>query len=226
MIVTEEILAPYRSKDGCVQISYNPYSYSHYLSKYGGIDSVLRLPEDMFTPTDQAFRSDWPNLDGPKNLSDPRETLEIVLVLAFTRWAPVLNPGREWLALEHQCGGYSNAVIKMIATKLTPRPSVVSPLRLIAREGYGAEKGNFDRSQLVASRIASYVAALARIGLDCEASWRHLTESMYPIDATQANLDRVAENAPELASIAAWEGRQWAGYINDPAIFFLTENSD
>jgi len=145
--------------------------------------------------------------------------------LAFTAWAPELHPGREWLALEHQCGGYSNAHVKMIATRLAPRPSVLPALRSIAREGFGAEKGNFDRTSLLASRIASYVQSLARAGLDCECTWRHLTESLYPVDATQSNLDRVAEDGFDLQSIAKWPYPE-AIYYSNPAIIFMTENSD
>jgi hypothetical protein len=34
----------------------------------------------------------------------------------------------------------------------------------------------------------------------------HMTESVYPIDATQENLERIAESAPSLDSIADWTG--------------------
>jgi hypothetical protein len=212
MIVTEEILAQYRKAGGPL-----------------GIDgrSASRLPDSIkFTSTHEAFRSDWANHRSPGSRSISKERLEIVLVLAFVGTVPALRPGREWLALDHQCGGYSCLHEVMIATRLIPRPSVLPALQLIARDGFYAETGHFDRSQLLASRIASYVTSLARIGLDCECTWRCLTESLYPIDATQDNLNRVAEDAPDLDSIAEWKGFGRVRYSNDPVIFFMTENSD
>lgn len=112
----------------------------------------------------------------------------------------------------------------MIATRLTPRHSVLPSMRAIAREGYYAEAGHFDRGQLLASRIANYVVALKRDGLDCEATWRYLTESLYPIDATQENLNCVAQDAIDLHAMV--EGLLQARYIRNPVIFFMTENSD
>jgi hypothetical protein len=209
MIVTEEKLRPYRSNGGNVNIVHRSF------------------PDIWFTDTSDAFRFDLENLTVPEDPRDPKERLEIVLVLAFTRNVPVLKPGREWLALDHQAGGHSCERQSMIATRLTPRPSVLSSLRLIAREGYGAQNGWFQRDTVLSSRIVAYVAALARIGVDCECTWSYLTESLYPIDATQGNLDRVAEDAPDLETIADWKGHHSrARYCPDPVIFFMTNNSD
>jgi len=82
------------------------------------------------------------------------------------------------------------------------------------------------RDELLASRIVRYVNGLNELDLDCESSWRHLTESVYPIDATQENLDRIAENAPKLDDLVDWSGFIRARYANDPVILLLTENSD
>jgi hypothetical protein len=213
MIVTEELLAPYRKDGGPIVLG-------------GHSQSLASLRPNLFTPTDEAFRLDWSNHTHTGTPRIAREKLEIILVLAFARSVPVLKPGREWLALYHQCGGYSCTGEIMIATRLTPRASVLSTLQLVAREGFFAESGRFDRSQLLASRIASYVAALASIGLDCEGTWRYLAESLYPIDATQDNLCLVAEDAPDLNSVADWKGFVRARYTVDPVIFFMTENSD
>jgi hypothetical protein len=110
-IVTEDILAPYRSDGRSVDIWVN-----------------TRLPPTLFTSTERAFQTDWANPD------IPNEELAIVLLLAFTRCVPVLKPGRDWLALDHQCGGHACQHFAMVATRLNPRPSVVSSLRKIARE--------------------------------------------------------------------------------------------
>jgi hypothetical protein len=214
MIVTENALSPYRTKRGILRISGGDAVYDNSF-----------LPDRFFTPTDLVFRSDWSGPAG-KDVRDPKQTLEIVLVLAFTGWVPILKPSREWFALEHQCGGHSCASVRMIATRLRSRQLVLPTLRQIAREGYNAETGHFDHHQLLASRIAAYVATLAKIGVDCECTWRHLTESLYPVDATQANLERVAQDAPDLGSIAEWEFFPLPRYSANPAILFMTRNCD
>jgi hypothetical protein len=66
------------------------------------------------------------------------EKFQLLVVLAFTRYLPVLKPGREWRALVHQCGGYACEQEVMIATRLTPRPSVIPTFENIVREGYAA----------------------------------------------------------------------------------------
>jgi hypothetical protein len=214
MIVTEEMLAPYRKDGGPISID-------------GISQSLLRdRGTNLFTPTDVAFRSDWANHRNAGIAGISREKLEIILVLAFTRSVPVLRPDREWVALYHQCGGDSCECETMIATRLTPRISVLSTLQLIAREGFYAETGHFDRGQRLASRIVNYVATLARIGLDCESTWPYLTESLYPVDATQDNLNRVAEDAPDLDRLADGKRFVRARYAINPVIFFMTENSD
>jgi hypothetical protein len=212
MIISEAMLAPHRKNGGSVSIS-------------GGSQHSISLP---VTYTTDAFCSDWSAHREPGSRMVSIEKLEVVLVLAFTINVPILKPDREWVSLYHQCGGGSCECQTMLATRLTPRAGVLPTLRSIAREGFGAETGHFDRHQVLASRIAAYVAALRQIGLDCEASWRYLTESLYPVDARQDNLDRIAENAPDLETMVEWRGYKppLRGYLQDPVIFFVTENSD
>jgi len=183
------------------------------------------LPPEFFTQSSEVFELERPSPNEEAS-SDPKEALEIVAVLAFTRHAPVLRPGREWLAIDHQCGGYACEQQRMIATRLNLRPSISSEMLRVAQVGYFAESGHFNRDSLLASRIAAYIAALARIGLDCECTRRFLTESLYPVDATQENLNRIAEDAPDLDSIAHRNGHSRARYSDQPAVFFLTQNSD
>jgi hypothetical protein len=177
------------------------------------------LPDRFYSNTRDVFRSNWPNPE------PEQEKPEIILVLAFAASAPVLNPEHEWLALDHQCGGFVCAHRRMIATRLVPRASILQALRSIAREGFDAENGFFGPTNLFASRIASHVQSLTRIGVDCECTWPYLSESIYPIDATQANLNRVAEDELDLQSIAKWPYPE-ARYHSDPAIIFITQNSD
>jgi hypothetical protein len=204
MIITEEMLSPHRSKSGFL--------------------SVQSIPPELFTETHDAFRPDWPDPDDMSGLVEAGAELPIVLVFAFAQHVPVLKSGREWLALSHQSGGLLCEHQLFVATRLKPRSSVVPPLQRIAREGFGAENGRFSSSDLLASRIANYVAELKRIAVDCECTWPYLTESVYPIDATNDNLARVAEDAPTLGDLAvAYEP---ARFDNNPVILCLTENSD
>lgn len=112
----------------------------------------------------------------------------------------------------------------MLATRLKARPSIYPSLRQIARNGWAAEGGRFNRIDLLASRISEYVAALKQIGVDCECTWRYLTEGMYPIDATDDNINYLAEDAPKLSELAVNYAR--ARYDSNVAIFVLAENSD
>jgi hypothetical protein len=207
MIVTEGILAPYRGKNGKLLVT-----RTGYVSPY---ESPPLVPHGLFTSTFKAFGENWPS-SGNRG---------IILVLAFSKSVPILRPGREWLALVHQTGGYLCEQTGMIATRLEPRRSILPKLESIARDNFFADSGRFDRADLLASRIVSYFTALKAIDLDCECTWRNLTEGLYPIDATPENLNRITENPPDLDSIAFWDHPR-ARYSDEPAIFFLAENSD
>lgn len=211
MIVTERMLAFYRTAG-------RPLSLGWPCPR-----DVPGVPFEFFSDSEMFLGSFWgTGSDG----EDPARDLQAVPVLAFTRSVPVLRPGREWVALRHQAGGYSCEKVLMIATRLEPRPALKPALDAIVREGYFAEDGRFDRHDILASRIAWHVKALAGLDLDCESSWRLLTESVYPIDATQDNLDRLAVSAPVLDEIADWTRSIRVRYSRDPVILLLTRNSD
>ncbi len=213
MIVTEEMLAPYRTDGRPLSISF-PFQRD-----------AARVPSSLFSDSETFLGSFWrmqPSSDG----ENPAQGLQAVPVLAFTRSVPILKPGREWMALDHQAGGYCCEHVRMIATRLEPRPSLKPALDAIVREGYFAEDGRFYKFDILASRIAWLVKALAALDLDCESSWRLLTDSVYPIDATQENLERLAVSAPVLDEIADWTGVIRVRFSDDPVILLLTENSD
>ncbi len=208
MIVTEEDLKPYRSPQGLLGIRSNVARWSPV------------LPANFFGHSLAELDPGW-----TASAKAPQD-LNVVLALAFIQVAPILKPGRRWVALTHQCGNHACEQMSMIATCLTPRPKLAPALKQIAREGFGAETGHFYHGSILASRIARYVGTLETLGLDCEATWPHLTKAVYPIDGTQENLERVAENAPNLDSIADWTGYTRARYNSNLAILVLTENSD
>jgi hypothetical protein len=181
-----------------------------------------RLLSDFISYVDKDFDLKW------YDRSNNEDEFDGVLLLAFTKFVPPLKPVRQWHAIRHQHGGYGCHHIEMIATRLVPRPEVLPVLKSIAREGCGAEGGRFDQDNLLASRLISYASMLNEVGLNCECSWRHLSESLYPIDATQENLQRIAEDAPELDDLADWTHMDFlrARYSPSLAIFYIVENSD
>ncbi|MEI2299550.1 hypothetical protein [Ensifer sp. MJa1] len=198
MILTEADLAPFRDANGLVHLEPLP----GLLGSAAALLSSGRvvLPNGLLTPTHKAFVADWNAFDADR----PRETLEAIPVLAFRRKVPVLNPTLEWRGLIHQCSGSYCQQMRMIATRLRPRPAVAEHLNAIVREHYGRDAGFVHHDNLRASQIVSYVEMLARLGLNCEISWKNLTEGVYPIDATQLHLDLLTEEAPPLAEIADW----------------------
>ncbi|MGO4670280.1 hypothetical protein [Bosea sp. 2RAB26] len=204
MIVTEEMLAPYREGS-------RPLPWPSEC-----------LPTNIYSESSCLFGSIWRPNAAQRGTG---EGLQVVPVLAFTKAVPVLSPNYEWIALHHQAGGHYHDHLCIIATVLNPKNDIRSGLNKIAEEHYAAENGWMIRDELPASRIVRYVNGLSALDLDCESSWRHLTESVYPIDATQENLDRIAENAPNLDDLFDRAGFTQALYFNDPVILLLTENS-
>lgn len=184
------------------------------------------LPETAFSDPAEVFGEDWTPPVASGLHEDVRNALKVVAVLAFRRGLPRLNFDRPWWSIRHQCRGYSNQQIEMIATRIALRPAIIEPLSAIARDGHFAEMGLFNTHELLASRLARYVAALDQIGLNCEASWRHLREGVYPIDATQENLDALSDDPPDLRSVVDWGGSPPARCSDDPAILVIAQNSD
>lgn len=215
MRISREMLEPYANY-GMAAIKSPHRSWSR---------NSPELPESFFTPSNDLFGSRW---HSPKDVGDNRKTSQVVPVLTYTSTVPLtLNPEREWLGLQHQCGGHSNSQLRMIATVLKPAEAILPKLNQIARDFFYAETGHFDREQLLASTLAAYIDALSGLGLDCESSWRQLTESMYPIDPTRENLLKLTGSSKEVDALMAKELAQRVRYsFSDPYIFLLTENSD
>jgi len=195
-VLTEDILAPHRAENGGL--------------------GVAQIPRELFTSTWMENRPTW--LDFGPDLTG------IVALLAFTRFVPILKSGREWVALEHQCGGLFCQQLNVVATPLRMRPEVFPGLLRIARKGAGLHGGYFWSMNVLASDIANYVRDLAELGLDCECTWPLLTEAVYPIDATAENLKTIAADLPDLS--CAIEGELPHRYDSNVAILVIAENSD
>jgi hypothetical protein len=213
MKITREMLEAYQDKGRAV------------IATRSSLYRPTLLPDSYFTSSGELLGGRW---HYPKDIGNSRKTLQVVPVLAYTSTVPLnLNPEREWLGLQHQCGGHSNIQLRMIATVLKPTEAIFPKLNQIARDFFYAETGHFDREQLLASTLAAYINALSGLGLDCESSWRQLIESVYPIDPTPENLLKLTGDWTEVAALMAKELTQRVRYsFGDPYIFLLTENSD
>lgn len=206
MIVTEEVLSRFRDK---------------------GKVPVHRLPSNLFSHTGDLFFRD--NVVSPHQFpteEEERRAIHVVPVLAFLQSVPLLSNDREWIALHHQCGGYQCLQVAMVATTLTPNATIKNGLDNIGKQFYFAQHGQLEPGNMLASSISEYVTALNEIGLDCECTWRRLSEGLYPIDCTQENLNKIASNAPSLDMMADWRGFTRARYSIDPIILLLANNSD
>jgi hypothetical protein len=188
---------------------------------------LFRLPsyiaDDAFSWPQEEFRLYWNDEFSDAGRRDG------VLVLAFTDLVPPLRDGREWHCIRHQHGGRMCNQIRMIATPLKPRAAIRPFLNRIASEGYSADRGWFCDQHLDGSRLNWYVSRLEDLGLECERTWPQLSESRYPIDATQKNLRRIAVVAPELDALADWNNWRRQSHRDarpSLAVFYIVENSD
>ncbi|MGB8287509.1 hypothetical protein ELI13_04590 [Rhizobium ruizarguesonis] len=214
MIVTEDVLSRFRDKGEVL---------SRFRDK--GKVPVRSLPSSLFSQTgDLLFKNDAAPLS--QFPSEVREVIHVVPVLAFLQTVPPLSDEREWIALHHQCGGYHCLEVAMVATILTPNVTIKDKLDQIGKQFYFAQHGNLEPGNMLASSISAYSTALSAIGLDCECTWRRLSEGLYPIDCTQENLNKVASDAPSLDMLADWRGFTRARYSTDPIILLLASNSD
>lgn len=182
-----------------------------------GYLSTRRMPDDMFTFSENIFIDDWPKISGMRS----RDKMEIVTLLAFTDTVPPLAAGHQWLAIEHYGGGSERNLYKLIAIQLKPRPEIYAALRQIAHNRLFKVIRPYEQT---ASEICTYCHDLSVLGLHCELTWRLLTESLYPIDATPENLEKVALDAPCLNDLVVGEWR--CRYGEGPAIIVLAQNSD
>jgi hypothetical protein len=189
--------------------------------------AVARYPWDFFTGTWIAFADDLPMPtqygSGPKGA----DALEIVAVLAFTQSLPPLAADLTWLALDHQCGGINCNHFCFVGTRLKLRPEIYPVLRKIARDRWPLGPHDHiskDDEKTYATQKAAYKIDLKALSLSCDTVEDYLTESLYPIDATQENLERIAENPPRIFDLIATNEQSSRGA--NLAIFILTANSD
>jgi len=141
-------------------------------------------------------------------------------MLAFTSPFPELSSRYDWIAIRHQSGGLTCDQVYLVGIRLRLKPGLAAGFREIARARHGANGGRFHHDALALSDIIEYAGALKLFELDCETSFRLLQEGVYPVDATQANMDLVFCDAPDRSDILDGFG------FGNLTILILAENSD
>ncbi len=177
MILTEGDLSPFRDANGWAHLPPLPEIFERNPEMLPAYARRVALPDSLLTPTHNVFEGDW---HAPGDVRGHRETLQAIPVLAFRKRVPVLSPALTWYGLIHQCSGFYCQQMRMVAARLRPRPEIALSLDAIVREYYDADAGLLHHDNLRASQIVDYVRTLERLGLNCETSWRNLTEAAFP----------------------------------------------
>ena len=156
----------------------------------------------------------------PLELGEPGD--DIVALLAYTEHLPPLNDAFEWLAVEHQSGGYACQHPVFVGVRLFLRPTVHSALRKLAKVYHGYDHGQFGIADKSAKDICEYNSRLGELGLHCNYTYPWLHEAVYPVDATKENLSVLASSPPILDQLGDDFSRRAPGF----GVYILAANSD
>jgi len=160
-----------------------------------------------------------------------------VLVLAIIkRWPHRIRswdtysfkPGRKWRLLDHQTAGVGCHHPWLFATRLTPKQKALVGMYAVAQEWFGSNVGCLGPGL---SEISRYNARLRRLfGTDCQLSYVHFEEGLYPIDASRENMKRMAQDKlpADLDDLIEWpsETARFGGAFCRWTIVILGPNSD
>jgi hypothetical protein len=204
----ESILGPLRVLDslGTIRLShqYNTFMPPDEWKAWSG----LKWQATWNSPV-----SDW--LGDSERNSTPvalRDRLKPLTFLAFLDAVPILSDGHPWSLLEHQFAGHASSHIRMIARRIQPKVDIENAFLKMTRHWCGADNGWLCEPRL--SQLIEYRGQLQRLGLDCEryATYRRFADGFYPIDLSQAALDRICAEPFALESIYADPARENAGF--------------
>lgn len=209
---------------------------------------VRDLPGPLFTHTDDLPVDGWPahrdRLPEPLPLPPDLEkddhdgamawlrenadrfnaAFDVVLMLAFLEHIPVLSShaGTTWMALEHKVAGTMCGIVRLVGVRLTPRPEARAAFKAIARHWYGSDLCS---GRPLLSQLREYQDAVQRVGVDCNRSWWHLCEGIYPVDHSQEALAMLAVDPPDLDSLFG-DPRPYGGAERLARLVWLAPNSD
>jgi hypothetical protein len=145
--------------------------------------------------------SDWlGNVEGSTSHAEILQRMRVVPFIAFMDMVPVLAKGHPWCLLDHQAGGHACSHLRFLGRRVSLKPEIEFGCLRIASQWYGKQLGS---GQPSLSELMEYRAQLQEIDLDCNsaATYRFLTEAFYPIDLSQAVIDRICLQPFSLESV-------------------------
>jgi hypothetical protein len=220
MIVDDLHLLKYRDANGLCRLRLNRsapkggFRYRDYPVLLRALTEEPRHP--LLLQRGLRFSPTYSWFEGPVRDNSERN---VVAVLAFTYLVPALPVVANWLALQHQCAGYTCRQLYLIGTVLEPREETLSAFRTIAEENYFACGGWFERHDTDSKITKRYLKRLAELGMTCSRpALEELCESVYPIDATRDVLAEHFIGATDLLYLCEEDV--------SPVILLLTSNSD
>jgi hypothetical protein len=162
-----------------------------------GYVPVSSLPLEAFTPTFELEPGEWPDFlagdiaDWPCRqrqigVCDESAGQDVALILAF----PDLLPPRRKIPglrlLRHQTSGFRRREFRCAGIRLQPTPTgQLLGLQLATRWHRSAAAISYT----ALDELSRYRGLLQEHGLDCNASYAHFAEGVYPVDFDDAAVD-------------------------------------
>ncbi|MBI1969849.1 hypothetical protein HYS48_04090 [Candidatus Woesearchaeota archaeon] len=134
---------------------------------------------------------------------------------------------RDWILLAHKTGGVSCNQHHMAATILQPKPETVRLMEALHKRWYESECG----APASLDEILEYRQQLLSAGVDCNNSYPHFEEGIYPIDCSVEIVRRLAsDTVPDNFDDAfiQWKDHLERGFgaARRWHLYILGENSD
>jgi hypothetical protein len=157
-----------------------------------------------------------------------------LLVLAILRGAEgrkqFVPSGHPFIHIFHQTAGIACHHVDMDAIVLTPKPRVFAAMQLIEKHWFESCAGAFGTSLDELNMYRMQLKTLVHPDLDCNQSYTHMEEGIYPVDVDVRLLrELVEEDLPDdLDSMLTFESdlRRCIGMVGRWKCFMLAENSD
>ncbi len=174
---------------------------------------LTSLPPDAFAPTFELTTSPWPDFlasdiaDWPSRLRDDRgpvangiverayRRLDASLVIAFSSTLPPLPLSLKVMLLRHQTSGHWAGEFRCAAIPLDMSDQGIDLGNDIA-ERWHATNAALGWAPL--EDLVEYRGLLQGRGLDCNESYRHFAEGVYPVDLDDHALQALAVDGQAL----------------------------
>ena len=109
-------------------------------------------------------------------------------------WRPKFKPGRTWLNISHQTRGVCDGQQYLVGTVLSPTAKMRTAMTEIAQRWHGTNLGCHGLGPTLDDVVAYRQQLNVLLDEDCNESFQHLEEAMYPIDIGPATLANVCSD--------------------------------